>query len=302
MPLQTANDGSASGVPFSFTAPSPLTSGSVQLLLVGLYDTVALSVTDDLGETWVLDDEELAYGGAQKTYVFRCDTSVAGSAPTITVSGSSSGAWAYAYLEDTLIAQGGPLTINDGQGQGTGPAVITTSAVGTTGNIGIGFCGAFAASITADTGETLAVAQVAIPVVCGGAGIIYQTATVDATTFTATFDLDNFCNWSAIAIVYSPGGGGGGGGGDVVTGTGTVTISSPTAVQIAITPTPSFLGQGAGNPTRWFGLGNVSWGASGFFSRNYYLEHDSELVLAPFAADTLAYSIAPGFTATLTFI
>jgi hypothetical protein len=303
VPLQTQTDASPSGVPFSFAAPSPLTSGSVQLLVIALTDTVVLSVSDSLGETWVLDDEELAYGGGDKTYAFRCDTSVSGSAPTITVSGSSAGLWAYCYVEDNLMGQGGPVTIGDGQGQGTGPAVITTPAVGTNGNIGVGFCGAFQADVSADTGETLTAAQAWAPGVSGGAGIIYQTATVDSTTFTATLDLDNFCNWSAIAIVYPPGsGGGGGGGGGSYSGAGTIPISSPAAVEITITPTPTAQGQGMGNPTRYFALGNVAWGNSGYASRNYYIEHLSERVEAPFAADTLYYSFAFGLTATLTFV
>jgi hypothetical protein len=302
VPLQTQTDGSASGVPFSFAAPSPLTPGSVQLLLIALADTVALSVTDSLGETWVLDDEELVYGGGQKAYAFRCDTSVSGSAPTITVSGSSAGGWAYCYVEDDLMGQGGPVTINDGQGQGSVSAVVTTSPVGTSGNIGVGFCAAFAADISADTGETLTAAQPWAAGVNGGAGIIYQTATVDSTTFTATFDLDNFCNWSGIAIVYPPGGGGGGGGGTSYSGAGSFSVSSPTAVEISISPTPTAQGQAAGNPARYFMLGNIAWGNSGYASRNHYIEHLSERAEAPFPADTFYYSIALGLTATFTFV
>jgi hypothetical protein len=302
VPIQTTSGQSAAGVPFSFSPTSPLTTGSVQLLLIVLGDTVALTVTDSLGETWVEDDEELDSFGTNKAYVFRCDTSVPGSTPTITVSGSSAAGWAYCYLEDTLIAQGGPLTVNDGNGVSSSSAVVTTSAVGTSGNIGVGFCGAWAANITPDTGETSPVSITWAGGVSGGAAVIYQTATVDSTTFTATFDLDNFASWAGIAIVYAPGGGGGGGGGGSYSGAGTVSISSPTAVEIAISPTPAYLGTGQGNPSRYFGLGNIAWGNSGYFSRNHYLEHTSERVEAPFAADTLAYSIAAGFTATLTFI
>jgi hypothetical protein len=97
-------------------------------------------------------------------------------------------------------------------------------------------------------------------------------------------------------------GGGGGGGGTTVTGAGTLSCSAPTAVEITITPTPTIQDQAIGNPDRYFHLGNVSWGASGFFTRNYFLEHVSERVEAPFAADTLAYSIGIGLTAVLTFI
>jgi hypothetical protein len=302
VPLQTASDQSASGVPFSFSPTSALTSGSVQLLLIALGDTVTLTVTDSLGETWVQDDEEVDSFGTNKAYAFRCDTSVSGSIPTITVSGSSASGWAYCYLEDTLIAQGGPLTVNDGSGVTAGPASVTTSAVGTSGNIGVGFCGTWAATITPDAGETSPVSIPPLGGVSGGAAIIYQTATVDSTTFTATFDFSGFTSWAGVAVVYAPGGGGGGGGGGSYSGAGSISISSPTAVEITITPTPTAQGQAMGNPARYFMLGNVAWGNSGYASRNYYIEHLSERVEAPFPADTLYYSFAFGLTATITFI
>ncbi len=121
--------------------------------------------------------------------------------------------------------------------------------------------------------------------VIGSAGVFANTAEDGSITF------DNY-------LVSDTGGGGGGG--TPVTGTGTLSISSPSTILVDITPTPVVLGTGKGNPTRYFDLGNVSFGKDGYFSRNYYLEHEHERISAPFAADTLAYSIGTGLTATIT--
>jgi hypothetical protein len=301
VPLQTANDSQATGLPFSFTAPSPLTNGSVQLLLIGIGDNTVTSVTDSLGETWTLEDDDGAYGATGYAFVYRCDTSVSGSAPTITVHGTSVLAWTYCYVEDTLMAQGGPLVIGDNSGQGSVSASATTTAVPTNGNIGVGFCIGLQSDIAADTGETLTVAQPGVAFVDGGAGIIYQTATVDSTTFTASFLLDNFCNWAAIAIVYSPGSGGGGGGGPGdhpgLSGSGCITVSSPSALKLTLTGVPASKGQGLGNPARYFELGSISWGDGTFYSRNWYVEHEDEYVSIPIAGMvSVCYSFDPAIT------
>jgi hypothetical protein len=300
VPLQVTSDSQAAGLPFSFTAPDSLTSGSVQLLLIGIYDEAVTSVTDSLGETWIQDDEVAAYSAAGYVYVYRCDTTAPGSAPTVTVHGASSAGWSYCYVEDTLMAQGGPLTVSDDGSQGSGAISVTTAAVGTSGNIGVGFCAAFQADVAATAGETLPIAQPSVTFVDGGSGIVYQSATVDSTTFTAGFTLDNFCNWGAVAIVYAPGGGGGGGG--AVSGQGSISVSSPSYLEVAIVSLTGFEAQSLGNPTRYWGLGSISWGKSGYNTRNYYIEHQNEVVAAFPDADTLYYSFAPGISATLTLI
>jgi hypothetical protein len=86
-----------------------------------------------------------------------------------------------------------------------------------------------------------------------------------------------------------------------LTGSGQVAIASPVAIDIALTGLAGSLGTGKGNPTRYFQLGNIAWGTSLGFGRNYYLEHANEIVVAPFGTCTLlAYSFAPGITATVT--
>jgi hypothetical protein len=87
----------------------------------------------------------------------------------------------------------------------------------------------------------------------------------------------------------------------VLTGSGQISIASPVAIDIALTGLAGSLGTGKGNPTRYFQLGNIAWGTSLGFGRNYYLEHANEIVVAPFATCTLlAYSFAAGISATVT--
>lgn len=86
-----------------------------------------------------------------------------------------------------------------------------------------------------------------------------------------------------------------------LSGSGQVSIASPVAIDIALSGLAGSLGTGKGNPVRYFQLGNIAWGTSLGFGRNYYLEHANEIVVAPFATCTLlAYSFAPGITATIT--
>jgi len=86
-----------------------------------------------------------------------------------------------------------------------------------------------------------------------------------------------------------------------LSGSGTVTIAAPVALAVSLSGIPSGLGTGRGNPTRYFELGNLAWGTASGYGRNYYLEHAAELVIAPFpGATALAYSFAPGITATVT--
>lgn len=86
-----------------------------------------------------------------------------------------------------------------------------------------------------------------------------------------------------------------------LSGSGQVAIANPVAIDIALTGLAGSLGTGKGNPVRYFELGNIAWGTALGFGRNYYLEHANEIVVAPFATCTLlAYSFAPGITATVT--
>jgi hypothetical protein len=85
----------------------------------------------------------------------------------------------------------------------------------------------------------------------------------------------------------------------VVSGAGSFAVASPVGMSASYTGIPTSLGQGRGNPVRYFELGNVAWGTANGPTRNYYLEHNPELIVAPFAGATIFYySLAPGVTAT----
>lgn len=85
-----------------------------------------------------------------------------------------------------------------------------------------------------------------------------------------------------------------------LTGHGQITVDRPVAVLITLSGIPISQDTALGYPVRYFHLGNVAWGAAGGFARNYYLEHQVELVPAPFVGATvLAYSFAPGLTAEI---
>ena len=87
----------------------------------------------------------------------------------------------------------------------------------------------------------------------------------------------------------------------VVTGSGSFSIGTCAAISASYTGIPSSLGTGKGNPVRYFELGNVAWATANGASRNYYLEHNPELIVAPFVgATTFYYSLLPGVTATFT--
>ncbi len=86
-----------------------------------------------------------------------------------------------------------------------------------------------------------------------------------------------------------------------VSDSGIIDILSPVAIDIQLTGLPSSLGTGIGNPVRYFEMGNIAWGTTLGYGRNYYLEHASEIVVAPFATCTkLAYSFRSGITAVIT--
>lgn len=86
-----------------------------------------------------------------------------------------------------------------------------------------------------------------------------------------------------------------------LSGQGSITVASPTRIRVHLTHIPLSLGTGMGNPIRFFEVGNIAWGNGGFFTRNWYLEHEHELIVAPIPdADEVLYSFGPGVTATIT--
>jgi len=87
----------------------------------------------------------------------------------------------------------------------------------------------------------------------------------------------------------------------VVTGQGFFAVIAPVAVKVELAGSLAVYGTGQGFPTRYFGLGNVTWASLNGPIRNTYLEHQTELVICPFANPAfLYYSIAYGLTATIT--
>lgn len=86
-----------------------------------------------------------------------------------------------------------------------------------------------------------------------------------------------------------------------VSGTGQVSIVSPVAIGLSLTGIPASLGVAKGNPARYFELGNIAFGGTSGFLRNYYLTHSAELIMAPAQGFTLLdYSLAAGVTAVIT--
>ena len=86
-----------------------------------------------------------------------------------------------------------------------------------------------------------------------------------------------------------------------LSGSGVQAISNPVALAVSLAGIPSSLAIAKGNPTRYFGLGNIAFGNANGYFRNYYLEHAAEQILSPLSTATLlAYSFASGITATVT--
>lgn len=96
--------------------------------------------------------------------------------------------------------------------------------------------------------------------------------------------------------------GGGSGVHSGLTAAGFITVSAPVALQVDITGLPTGVGQGQGNPVRYFNMGSLAFGDdTTYYSRNYYVEHVAELILMPHASvHSVGYSFAPGLTATIT--
>lgn len=95
---------------------------------------------------------------------------------------------------------------------------------------------------------------------------------------------------------------GGGGTHSGLTGQGFITVSTPVACKVDLSGLPTGIPQGQGNPVRYFNLGSLSFGDdTTYYSRNFYIEHTSELVLMPHAhVHSIGYSFAPGITGTIT--
>jgi len=85
----------------------------------------------------------------------------------------------------------------------------------------------------------------------------------------------------------------------IVSGSGSFSIGGCAGLSVSYTGLPGSLGTGKGNPVRYFELGNIAWGTANGAARNYYLEHNPELIPIPFAgANLVYYSLIPGVTAT----
>lgn len=138
-------------------------------------------------------------------------------------------------------------------------------------------------------------------VVCSGVDTSYSspgTAGVYMYNYTpGSISLDNL---HAGDIVSGVGGGPGVHSG--LTSVGFISVGTCVAVRVDITGLPIGVGQGQGNPTRYFNLGSISFSDDAvYYSRNYYIEHIAELVVFPFnPVASIGYSFAPGLTATIT--
>jgi len=85
----------------------------------------------------------------------------------------------------------------------------------------------------------------------------------------------------------------------VVSGSGSFSIGTCAGLSVSYTGLPTSLGTGKGNPVRYFELGNIAWATANGAARNYYLEHNPELIAMPFVgANLVYYSLIPGVTAT----
>jgi hypothetical protein len=77
----------------------------------------------------------------------------------------------------------------------------------------------------------------------------------------------------------------------------------PVGVTVSLDAIPTGIGTGLGNPERYFGLGNISWGIPPSYTRNLFIEHQQELFVAPGPGMTgMCVSIVPGSVATVTEI
>jgi hypothetical protein len=277
----------------SVTLSSPL-SGAGLICAVDNSSGSVGTVSDTSGLTWTQLATGTAYGGGGDVEIWFAPIVTGGATPTVSASGSFF-AWNMIVTERDDVAATQPVAIGADTSSGSGTVTdgTTGSATGV-GNIGYAYWAYGSGSPSAPSGFT-------INVDTGHSVDEFQNATVDNTTFTPSITWASGTFWGVVAVVLAPGGGGGGGGGSV-SGQGSVSCSSPTAVEITMTGIPTFLPQSLGNPDRRWGLGNVAWAKGGFSARNYYLEHASERVEAPFAADTLYYSFAVGISATLTFV
>lgn len=105
-------------------------------------------------------------------------------------------------------------------------------------------------------------------------------------------------------VVEDVGGGGGGGSHPGLTGQGFIGVSSPVGVEVDLTGVPTSLGAGPGYPTPRYHIGSLGFSAdAAHYSRLAFLSQSSEVFVCPFPTVTsIAYSLAPGITATITEI
>lgn len=100
------------------------------------------------------------------------------------------------------------------------------------------------------------------------------------------------------------GGGGGGGVHSGLSGQGFISTGSMVGVEVDLSGIDSSAGAGSGYPTPRYHVGSISFSVDGaHYSRLAFLSQPAEVFATPFPSVTsVAYSFAPGITATITEI
>ncbi len=294
--LQNATDSGFGGTPGA-TLATALTGSAIAVFFAQNAGSVA-SVTDDQGQTYSL----VASGTDGGTGLLECwvaPITAAGSTPTISVSG-------VIYSYSLVVAERDDV-------DGTASAVQSANASGSTGSpatislatalaSGVGNIGYF--QILAATGSPYTPSGgFTITAAPGIMAVTYQDATVDNAIFTGSIAVGSACFYGDLSVVLAAGTGGSSSVHSGLTGQGSfVPSGAVAAIEIDIASIPIGLGTAQGLPARYFELGNVSFEyASAYATRNYFLQHQHEIVVTEFDAVTnVYYSFAGGVTATIT--
>jgi hypothetical protein len=287
----TSAQASGSGTPPTIARPAGVSAG--QLLWAVINGATAIT---NWPPGWVCDGHCTDDAGG----VYAWGHKVAALEPSSYTWGQASGAWTLLFESFNSTVALDNSNIVDQFGTVKASATATTLAMPRpvetfAGDLIIYFaCSAGAQTVTFGAGTTFLQSLLGL-----NDAWEVQSAAGQATARTATYSstitsrVGTTTAYAALAPVTPTG--------HVLTGSGVQAISNPVAIDIQLTGIPASLGIAKGNPTRYFNLGNIAWGTSLGYGRNYYLEHASEIVVAPFATCTqLAYSFAAGITATVT--
>jgi hypothetical protein len=223
--------------------------------------------------------------------------------------GADSGGWVFSWVNNSIQAQA-VLRIYRGVDQVT-PIDATWQTASGTGTpdtaaaITVATANAFVESHLVAVNNVTWTAPVTTPATtlyrstAGGNDVFYEgpvsAGALAARTFTPSGTTGRWVSSSiairpSAAITHSG-----------LTFSGSISVSTPAAIKVVMTGSLSTGGQGLGNPTRYFGLGNIAWATANGPLRNYYLEHSTELILAPMTdATTIYYSFAGGITGAIT--